>query len=61
MKRLRIVFLTGGILLGASGTCFNRGLEVLRQALLPPDATVGNCFELEIGDSLIEIPCSVLD
>ena len=61
MKRFRIAILTGGILLGASGACLDRGIEVLRQALLPPDASVGNCFELAIGDSLIEIPCSVLD
>lgn len=61
MRLKKIALLVCATMLGASGMCFDRGLDFVRQALLPSEATPGTCFELAIGDTLIEIPCSVLD
>lgn len=62
LRKLKMCALVGCVTaFGASGVCFSEGLSVLRQALLPFESTPGMCFQLEFGDSLIEIPCSILD
>ena len=56
-RKLSALITTGCILFGSLGTCIERAREVL----LPPGATPGTCFQLDTGDSLFEIPCSVFD
>lgn len=36
-------------------------LTEIREVLLPPESTPETCFQLDIGDNLVEIPCSVFD
>lgn len=58
----KFALVTCTMLCGVSGgTCFTEGLDAVRQALLPPESTPGTCFQLELGDNLIELPCALLD
>lgn len=61
MRKVKCLMLGMCVMLFSSGACFTQGVDLLRRVVLDDDVKVGTCFELEIGDNLIEIPCSVFE
>ena len=56
-KKSLALLSAAGMLFISPATC----LEEAKKVFLPPDTQPGTCFEFQLNETLIEIPCSVFE